>query len=99
MFIWGFENNDRKVYRQYDMHMQINQIRVLGDNLFFVYPSGETRLFRWDSERNDLVTKFVPAHFDEEDNEPTIKDIFMDVLEAVRVGEERKYTDTSKLLV
>ena len=56
MYIWGFEDNKFKNYRSFNLLMQINQIKVLDTSLFFLFPSGETRLLRWDEATKNLVT-------------------------------------------
>jgi hypothetical protein len=68
---------------------------VLDDSLFFIYPSGETRLLRWCGEDQCLKTKFVPADFGEDEREPTIAEMMHESLEKT-MNAHKEFTEEEK---
>jgi hypothetical protein len=50
-------------YQTFDLKMRVLDMKVLDDNLFVLFPSGETRLFRYSKK---LVKKIDKEELEEE---------------------------------
>jgi hypothetical protein len=59
MHIWGFKPGQKvpHVYQSFDLKIRILDVKVLDDNLFVLFPSGETRLFRYSDKMVDQPDK------------------------------------------
>ena len=60
MHVWGWKDIRRKepptIYQTFELKMRVKEIKVLDDNLFFLFPSGEIRLYRYSSKKVDPAT-------------------------------------------